>query len=140
MDDPLGFITRFCRLALEGNHSELQSFIEEIKWLKVANDISLDSLTLSPQDVEDILNNRAMVPSPRELASVFVPDASGQKLTALMAAAKNGHAEVTKVLLEECEPDLSEEGTVNIEQHIIEAGKSESWLYIPLKNPYSPYL
>ena len=136
INDPHNFIHNFFQLIDAGDDTELIQLLEYIKFYKdTAAAGNLDRLTLC--DTERVQHFRkevssedeidwAAVPSLQELGKTLMPDVSGQKLTGLMIAAKHGLAEVAKIILEECEPDLSREGTVIIENHTIE-GASALW-------------
>ena len=135
IEDPHKFIAHFFQLIDDGNDSGLLQLLEDIKFHKDTSATGkLDKLTLSDNEFvqhhhkkgysEDI--DWGAVPSPRELGKYLMPDISGQKLTGLMVAAKGGYAEVVKVILQQCEPDVSKVGTVIIENHTIE-GASALW-------------
>ena len=150
INDPHNFIHKFFQLIDDGDDTELLQLLEYIKFYKdTAAASMLERLTLrdnecvqgqhflkerSPQFLnwlwsEGICEDEidwAAVPSLQELGKTLMPDVSGQKLTGLMHAAKHGLADVARIILEECEPDLSKEGTVIIENHTIE-GASALW-------------
>ncbi|XP_070541710.1 protein fem-1 homolog B-like [Ptychodera flava] len=66
--------------------------------------------------------------SPEEIASVLseVHEHSGQKCTPLVLAARNGHDGVVKLLLEQYNADVEQEGIVKFSGYVIE-GASALW-------------
>lgn len=137
LDDPHGLIADFFQLIDDGFDTELQQLLDYIKFYKdTAAAGDLDKLTLCDNtelcshfhkegSSEDTID-WASVPGPKELGKTLMPDIKGQKMTGLMVAAKRGRAEVARIILEECAPDLRKEGTVIIEHHTIE-GASALW-------------
>ena len=135
IDDPHNFIHGFFSLIEDGSDTDLLRLLDYITDNKAAAaSLNLDKLTLGDSDCDQARDDKnlggsidwAAVPGPNELGKTLMPDASGQKMTGLMVAAKNGSVEVAKTILERCEPDLGQVGTVIIEGHTIE-GASALW-------------
>ncbi|PSN51229.1 Protein fem-1 B [Blattella germanica] len=61
-----------------------------------------------------------------ELLNQQVIEEDGQRCTALIVAARNGHDKVVKMLLSEFKPDIEQEGTVKFDGYVIE-GASALW-------------
>lgn len=55
-----------------------------------------------------------------------VQDESGQKCTPLIIAARNGHEKVVKVFLNKYPVDLEQEGSVKVDNYVVE-GASALW-------------
>ena len=135
IDDPHNLIHGFFSLIEDGSATDLLRLLDYITDKKAAAaGLNLDKLTLGDSDGVQARDDKnlggspdwAAVPGPKELGTVLMPDASGQKMTGLMLAAKDGYVEVAKMILERCEPDLGQVGTVIIEGHTIE-GASALW-------------
>ncbi|RZF44658.1 hypothetical protein LSTR_LSTR000610 [Laodelphax striatellus] len=61
-----------------------------------------------------------------EVLSQKVTDEYGQNCTPLIVAARNGHEKVIKLLISRFNPDLEQEGSVKVENYVIE-GASALW-------------
>ena len=135
IDDPHNLIHGFFSMIEDGSATDLLRLLDYITDKKAAAaGVNLDKLTLGDSDCVQARDDKnlggspdwAAVPGPKELGKVLMPDATGQKMTGLMVAAKDGSVEVAKMILERCEPDLGQVGTVIIEGHTIE-GASALW-------------
>lgn len=55
-----------------------------------------------------------------------VIDYEGHKCTPLIIAARNGHDKVVKIILSKFEPDIEQEGSVKVDNYVIE-GATALW-------------
>lgn len=66
------------------------------------------------------------VPQVKQLLNETVIDYEGHKCTPLIIAARNGHDKVVKIILSKFEPNIEQEGSVKVDNYVIE-GATALW-------------
>ncbi|KAI5710616.1 hypothetical protein M8J75_010177 [Diaphorina citri] len=89
-----------------------------------------DSIYLAAKDGRAINIYTALeeltVPQVKQLLNETVIDYEGHKCTPLIIAARNGHDKVVKIILSKFEPDIEQEGSVKVDNYVIE-GATALW-------------